>query len=246
MTQSSQSDAPAMHQDAATTGRGFRHAAQPDDRCGVAQRSAAASAKGYARSQPPCGRTIRGRHPGIFPTGGSHVSAFLWSGESCPRAFINGTADSSKQHRRGGPCHSGRESVGASTASLFPPAPVPKTVVHSRRMELAAGAAYCDTTQGFCQPRVLEASAQHLTIAAVLCSLSRCSSSGTWHKGDVRFLEYTHSFCIAASVCGVKNCAVVAFDARPWPTASTTGSSTLEDFQFHEAKHSAVILTVED
>ncbi|XP_070385346.1 uncharacterized protein [Dermacentor albipictus] len=213
MKQRSQSDAPATNKDGATTGRGFPHAAQPDDR--------------------------------IFPAGGSHVSAFLWSGESCPRAFVDGTADSGKQHRRGGPCHSGRESVGAATASLFAPASAPKRVVHSSRTQLAAGAAYCHPRRRLHQPRVLEASAHRLTIAAVLRSLSRCSSSGTWHKGDVRFLEYTHSFCIAGSACGVKNCAVVAFDARPWPAASTTRSSTRGDLQFREDKHSAVILTVE-
>nr|XP_054919861.1 uncharacterized protein LOC129381213 [Dermacentor andersoni] len=244
MTQGSQSDAPALHEDAATTGRGFHHAAQQDNRCGVALRSAAASAKGYARSQPSCGRTIHFWPPGIFPTGGSHGSAFLWSGESCPRAFVDGTADIGKQHRIGAACHSGRELVGAPPAWLFPPASAPKTVVHNRRTELAAGAAYCHPRRRLLQPRVLEASAHRLAIAAVLRCPSRCSSGGSWRKGDVPRFHCAHCFCVAGSACGVENSAVVAFDARPWPAASTTISSTHGDFQHRDARHSAVILTM--
>ncbi|XP_075534727.1 uncharacterized protein LOC142569458 [Dermacentor variabilis] len=217
MKQRSQSDAPAVNKDGATTGRGFCRAAQQRNRCGLAQGSATASAQGYARSPPSCGGAIHGSPPGTFPTGGCHVSAFLWSGDGCPRAFVNGTADSGKQQRRGGPCHSGRESVGAPTASLLPPASARKTVVHSSRTELAAGAAYCHPRRRLHQPRVLEASAEHLAIAAVLRSPSRCSIIGTWHKGDIPRFDCARSFCVAGSACGVEKSAVVAFDARPWP-----------------------------
>ncbi|XP_070385318.1 uncharacterized protein [Dermacentor albipictus] len=221
----SQSDAPALHKDATTTGRVLRHAAQQHDRCGLAQRSATASAQGYARSQPPCGRTIHGRHRGIFRIGGCHVSAFLWSGESCPRAFVDGTADSGMDHRADGPCHNGRGPAGAPTASLFVPALVTKTIAHLRRNEIAAGTTP-HPRRSLHQPRVVEASAHRLTIARRVRSPGQCSNGGAWRKDDVSGLKCTHSLRLAASARGVEGPAVLAIDALPRPTASTTGAST--------------------
>ncbi|XP_070385317.1 uncharacterized protein [Dermacentor albipictus] len=365
----SQSDAPALHKDATTTGRVLRHAAQQHDRCGLAQRSATASAQGYARSQPPCGRTIHGRHRGIFRIGGCHVSAFLWSGESCPRAFVDGTADRAsskisgetlgpgnwesllcsrdtvnadlysceascfivmqrpqsnsstshqdtkmtghgfrhavhqeftcggtrrpatvsahsysrallsglypkrgrrpgilpsrccpvpaflwsrhgwpgafvsggKHRQRVSPRRSGGGSAGTISATLLAASAAAKTMVHRRRIELAAGTV-CHPRSS--QPRVLENSAPRLTIAGALCRPCPSCSGGAWRKGGLSCFKCTYSFCVAGCARGDEGPAVMAFHALRFPAASRTGASKDGKFQFRVAKHSTAILPV--
>nr|XP_054919902.1 uncharacterized protein LOC129381233 [Dermacentor andersoni] len=163
-------------------------------------------------------------HPGVFPSGGRHVSAFHLPGDACSRVY-NGTAGSGKHHQGVNPRNSGRGSAGAISAWLLTPASATKTTVHRRRNELAAGTA-CHPGRSPHQPRVVESSAHRLTIARAPRSPSPCSSGGAWRKGDASRFECTHRFCVAGSVRGFENPAVIAFDALPCPTSSTTRPST--------------------
>ncbi|XP_075534540.1 uncharacterized protein LOC142568511 [Dermacentor variabilis] len=189
-----QYDAVALHPSYNTTDPGSQHAAPQDERSGRAQRPATVSEGVCSRSQGTRGCTKRGRDLGIFPSGGSQVPGFFRSSDDCPRAFVNGTADSGELRRRSDPCHSGRGSPRASTASLLAPLDFSKTIVHKGRNELGAGTACCDSGRRPLRPRVLEASAHRLILAATLRSPSRVSSGGAWREGDVSRFACAHSF----------------------------------------------------
>lgn len=228
MIQRAQSDAAVLHQDRKTCVHGFRHAAHQDDWCGRAEGATTASAHGYARSQRSRGCTKRGRHASrdLSVWRLSRVGIQLVRGR-LPTCLCQRNSEycSGKQHTRGSPSHYGRESVGATTASLLAPVSAPKTMVHSRRIELVAGSSCFYRRSLLHQPRVLEASAHRLAIAAALRSFSHCSSGGAWRQGDAYRLECTHRFCVTGFAHGTDKPAVVSFDTLPFPAASPTVAS---------------------
>ncbi|XP_075534732.1 uncharacterized protein LOC142569548 [Dermacentor variabilis] len=217
------------------TGHGFRHAAQRDDTCGGTRTPATVSAHGYSRAQLSGRCTKRGWRPGILPSRGCPLSAFLR--QAWPRAFVNRTADSVKHRQRVGPRHCGRGSAGAISAWLLAASAATNAMTHRRRNKLAAGTA-CHPRRSLHQPRVVKASAHRLTIAGALVSPGHSSSGGAWHKRGVPRFECTHSFCMAGSARGAEGPAVMAFDAPlPSSLASPTGAC-------REDEPSSAVLTV--